>query len=393
LSDPSTTDDRRATPEVLTRPPLHGLDAAERATIMAFGAFAVLAAAIWVTGWATGLDWQGLGLEFTAWAQDRLAWMTPLMELISRFTDRNSYIYLGALLYWSVHRRTGLALLVAVLVSTVAGEALKMLIASPRPGFLVPDLGYTVQGTFGIPSGHVTKAVVVWGLLAAMTRRRPAWVAALAMVLAVSASRLHLGAHFPADVFSAWIVGGVVLVSLVLLRAPLTARLEQMTPERRFGAALALSAALLVGGWLSAAHLWDWEPPARWAGFEEEEVPVALEGLDGIVLSAGVVLGLAAGDLLAARRRPWARQRDRAWPRQLGRGALGLAGLLVFLRGVAIAFPPVESPLLLSAIYLQGILVGAWITGLARVLHPSVERARYEDSGQSRRTRDPGRTL
>lgn len=92
----------------------------------------------------------------------------------------------------------------------------KFVIRRQRPaigGHVVTATGYS------FPSGHSASAVVGFGLIAwllcAVTASRTlwatAWTAAALGALAVGASRVYLGVHYPSDVLAGWLLGAVWL--------------------------------------------------------------------------------------------------------------------------------------------------------------------------------------
>ncbi len=72
--------------------------------------------------------------------------------------------------------------------------------------------------SYAFPSGHSANSLMVWvglALLLPTRRRGPALAAAAMLVLAVGASRVMLGVHWPSDVIGGWSFG---LFWLLLLR-------------------------------------------------------------------------------------------------------------------------------------------------------------------------------
>ncbi len=73
------------------------------------------------------------------------------------------------------------------------------------------------------PAGHALRATVFYGLtafcIARLTANRRqgqvAYIVALALIGAISLSRIYLGAHFPMDVLGGWIAGGALLSVIV----------------------------------------------------------------------------------------------------------------------------------------------------------------------------------
>jgi len=79
------------------------------------------------------------------------------------------------------------------------------------------------------PSGHTANAVVTWGLLALLARRRRRLWGGVAVFLAVSVglSTIYLGTHWVSDVLAGWVAGALVLLAMPAL-TPLVDRLERL---------------------------------------------------------------------------------------------------------------------------------------------------------------------
>ena len=115
---------------------------------------------------------------------------------------------------WVVHARAAAAsLALGVLGSEALATAIKLVVDRPRPaGVAVEDL--VTQASF--PSGHVTRAVVTFGLLVLVwpggPRSRFA-IAGLGVVVAIlmGLARIESGEHWPTDV-----LGGYLLTMAVL---------------------------------------------------------------------------------------------------------------------------------------------------------------------------------
>jgi undecaprenyl-diphosphatase len=110
-----------------------------------------------------------------------------------------------------------------ILVPVAAGHGLKLLVQRPRPEFLVvgPD-----AGGFSFPSGHALFAALLGGVLVLLAEDlvRPLWLrralqgVVVLIALAVGASRVYLGAHWPSDVLGGYLAGVLALGGLMWLR-------------------------------------------------------------------------------------------------------------------------------------------------------------------------------
>jgi undecaprenyl-diphosphatase len=91
---------------------------------------------------------------------------------------------------------------------------LKMAVGRERP-LLRALLDEAVPADWSFPSGHATHAAAfALGLWLVAARYRPRWrvpagVVLGALVLLVSASRLHLQVHWPSDVLAGWLVAAL----------------------------------------------------------------------------------------------------------------------------------------------------------------------------------------
>ncbi|MDC7789343.1 phosphatase PAP2 family protein [Rhodoplanes sp. TEM] len=109
-------------------------------------------------------------------------------------------------------RAAALFVLVSVAGGALLVDGLKLVIARPRPDLVAHLVDVS---TYSFPSGHATASAVTFltlGVLIARThsrRRVKAYVigTAVALTLAIGASRVYLGVHWPSDVLAGWCLG------------------------------------------------------------------------------------------------------------------------------------------------------------------------------------------
>ncbi len=126
-------------------------------------------------------------------------------------------------------RRPVDALIVVLsLVPIVAGNGLKVLVERPRPGYLLVG---SAPDSLSFPSGHALFAVLVGGMIIFLVGqlvqpallRRGLQLGIALVILAIGASRVYMGVHWPSDVLGGYLFGCLALVGLIALRKQLVA--------------------------------------------------------------------------------------------------------------------------------------------------------------------------
>ena len=140
----------------------------------------------------------GIALEITALGN--FATLAVLVLTVSAFL-------------WLTRHRVSMALLmIAVTGGGILNSVLKDLFDRPRPTTI--EWGTDVV-THSFPSGHSMAAAIAYGCVAylcgrlgpSMKLRLTTWIGAALLVLAIGASRVYLGVHYPSDVVAGYIAG------------------------------------------------------------------------------------------------------------------------------------------------------------------------------------------
>jgi len=184
----------------------------------------LLALQVWTDGPVTRLDEQ-----VTLWlAAHRQPALTRVMLLVSDAHQTSRLLAVTALVaVWLALRRQGrqLARLAVVPAGMLLNAGLKQVFMRPRPAL---DDPLVRLATLSFPSGHAAASTVFYGALCALVFarfRQPALRAgavaiAVAMVLAVTFSRVYLGAHYLSDVV-AGVAAGTFCLTVCLGLLPL----------------------------------------------------------------------------------------------------------------------------------------------------------------------------
>ncbi len=137
------------------------------------------------------------------------------------------YVPIGIVIFAGLrNRRDGVFLAACGVLPLALNLRLKEVAARPRPDEALA----LVEGTgYGFPSSHAVFAIAFYGALLYLLGRwdvfpvRP-WFRRLGqgalalLVLAVGASRVYVGVHWPSDVIGGFLFGGLCLAALAMAR-------------------------------------------------------------------------------------------------------------------------------------------------------------------------------
>lgn len=175
-------------------------------------------------------------------------WFTFLMTLITMMGSSPFLIATTTIIIFGIDFKKGFLLIQLLLWTGLIVEALKIVIAFPRPDFVdnrVLSLEYGTKNTwlfsgngsqgifalpgkqvltafhlrdgftfspFGFPSGHAALTTALWGAIAIVFNSRTIKILTPFAIVIIAFSRVYLGRHFIADVMGGVIVGLITLV-------------------------------------------------------------------------------------------------------------------------------------------------------------------------------------
>src|SRR5262245_8732526 len=123
-----------------------------------------------------------IGLILTL--QQLPGWVTPIMLFLSALGTETFFLVLLPIIYWCVNPRLGARVGLILLVTAGINGIGKLLSHAPRPYWVDARVkALSTETTFGMPSGHAQASVAIWGVLAAATRKKAAYVAAGVLVV------------------------------------------------------------------------------------------------------------------------------------------------------------------------------------------------------------------
>lgn len=298
-------------------------------------------------------------------------WLSEPMRLFSLLGNEEFYLLVMPVLYWSVDARLGFRVAIMLLLSNGFSAFFKVLFHSPRPYWIDPRVrAFSVEPSFGIPSGHAQNAASIWGLVTAEARGRGAKIFLILLIFLIGLSRIYLGVHFVSDVLLGWLLGGLLLWGFLRAERLLSAWLRSQSLPQML--ALAVLSSLLLGAvmLLPALTLRDWQVPEAWertalaANPESEIDPL---NPDGAFTVSGTWLGMMAGVAWMYHRRGGF-QVSRAPRQRVLCYLIGLIGIFFFWYALGGVFPRGDDLLSYSLRFLRYTLVGLWVSALAPLL-------------------------
>lgn len=303
-------------------------------------------------------------LSITLFLQGLGAWLTTPMQLLSMLGTEQFFMLVMPALFWCLDAGLGLRIGTMLLFGNALNGFLKEALHTPRPFWYSDQVRpLSMETTFGMPSGHSQNAAGIWGLLAALVRRRIVWIILLLVIFGIGVSRIYLGMHFTSDVIVGWSLGFLAVYAFVRLDKPVSTWITRQSARSLAILSVISSLTILILHYLALWIKGAWVMPFSWVVRANPNFPLIGEdpfSAAGQVTIAGVWLGMTLGALWLWRSGGFdahgsARQK-------LARYLLGGAGILVLYVGLGKLLPNGEEPIALVFRYVRYALVGGWVS-------------------------------
>ncbi|WP_372810824.1 phosphatase PAP2 family protein [Litorivivens sp.] len=155
--------------------------------------------------------------EELSWGAEIILWLqqfhSPLFALPMQalgWLGTSGYLLLLPAVVFCIQQRLGMRLAIVFGLSLFLNSLLGNLFDTTRPAAQFPQITGASSG-YSFPSGHAQLAVVYWGMLATHFRHWLGWVIAVVMIVASALATLYLGANYPLDILSGWLLGGAIV--------------------------------------------------------------------------------------------------------------------------------------------------------------------------------------
>lgn len=308
--------------------------------------------------------WTGQ-IDINLFFQSLGTWLLEPMRAFTFLGSEQFFILFMPVLLWCVDYPLGLRIGMLLITSGQVNGIFKVLFHSPRPFWFDSRVSaFSVEKSFGMPSGHAMNTSSLFGMFAHGMRRKWITIVSVILIIMVGISRLYLGMHFLGDVIGGWVLGGILLLIFIKLDKPVTKWFISKPVNTQYFLVI-----LTTGIWILITLIPNllaskFVLPAEWitnavlANPEAEPHPFEISGL---FTFAGIWLGLGIGAV-------WLRMRGGMDARgvgsqQLFRFLIGIAGSFILWMGLDLLFPGGESVLALVLRMVRYGLVGFWVSG------------------------------
>jgi membrane-associated phospholipid phosphatase len=319
------------------------------------------------------------GIDFILFLQGLGDWIFPPMQFFTFLGDEEFFLLVTPILYWCFDTRIGIRTAIMLMLSSGVYNLGKWLFHTPRPYWISNQVRiFRAESSFGMPSGHATSAVSVWGYLAASFRKTWFWAVAISVMILIGLSRLVLSVHFPHDVLLGWVLGSFILIIYLRLEDRFGNWMQNRSTSQKVAYAFLASLGLVLLALLVVIPLSNDPLPSIWlenaALAFPQEPPLNPYALSSQITVAGTLFGLATGHILLFAGSGY--NTTGKWWQHLLRYFLGIAGVVIIWAGLDQIFP--EGATLLPYIfrYIRYGLVGFWVTFLAPKIFIKVNIAR-----------------
>jgi membrane-associated phospholipid phosphatase len=205
----------------------------------------------------------GLGLDIVLWFQSiRFGLLDFIVRTLDFAGGEIFFIVIFGVIYWVYDKRFGIRMFMALIIITLITSFFKDILGRARP-YQISDaiIPLFEESSYGIPSGHVTMSLVVWGYLAWWMRRTVVTVAVVVYITMQSLSRMIAGVHYPQDVVFGLIIGVLVLILYIRLSERFAVVWSSWSPR------IQVTFTVIVSLLLSAAVMLASSNPLRWEDY------------------------------------------------------------------------------------------------------------------------------
>lgn len=149
----------------------------------------------------------------------RQPWLDELMLAVTTLGEETAFLVIALIVFWCVDKRKGYYLMAVGFTGTILNQILKLSFRVPRPWIIDPEFTIVEKAReaaagYSFPSGHTQFAVGTFTALGRTSKKKWVEIFCIAAAILVPFSRMYLGVHTLADVLTATLMAGALVVLL-----------------------------------------------------------------------------------------------------------------------------------------------------------------------------------
>lgn len=154
--------------------------------------------------------------------QIRTPFFDQFFLLITQLGEELFFTVIVLIVIWCIDKKTGYRMFFIFTLGSLVNQLLKLVFKIPRPwaqdNAIKPVEGSVEASTgYSFPSGHTQQVVSLFGSIAMFLKRAWVYIVSAVIIIIVAFSRMYLGVHTPADVFTSLGIGILLLVVCAFL--------------------------------------------------------------------------------------------------------------------------------------------------------------------------------
>ncbi len=148
--------------------------------------------------------------------QIRTPFFDKFFLLVTQLGEELVFTVILLIVIWTISKKHGYQMFFIFTIGSLVNQVAKLIFKIQRPWTyddgITPVKG-SVEGAGGysFPSGHTQQSVSLFGSIAMFLKKVWVYIAMIFLILIVAFSRMYLGVHTPADVFTSLGVGLILL--------------------------------------------------------------------------------------------------------------------------------------------------------------------------------------
>ena len=239
---------------------------------------------------------QRMGVDFILYLQSMQDSIGPILDLFGNLFKAELFIiFLVPLLLWNTRAKLIAPVYALMMIDMMLGDALKVLLAEPRPWWLTAELLPLdpVTSVYSSPGGYASILTVFFGYLYLNLRKKWLLVVGPLMIVLHSLGKMYHAAMLPDHMLLGLLQGALILVAYWHLRERIALWFEQSSMLQWSLSVVGFAALMHAFMWLCFVIHDTYQIPLQY--IEYKMLPHLRFASGGLTIGAGLFIGSLIG--------------------------------------------------------------------------------------------------